>query len=79
MSELKNAINKAGGPAAAAKACGKSVRAIYKWLAAEALPRTEYTGETCYAELIASLAAARGNEVDAAQLRASASPNRAEA
>ena len=54
MSELKSAINKAGGPAAAAKACGKSARAIYKWLAAGALPRTDFSGETDYAGRLAA-------------------------
>ncbi|HAU5006424.1 Cro/Cl family transcriptional regulator [Raoultella ornithinolytica] len=37
-----------------AKACGRSPRAIYKWIGSGSLPRTDYTGETTYAEKIAS-------------------------
>ncbi|GJN50820.1 hypothetical protein [Pseudomonas tohonis] len=77
MSELKNAINKAGGPAAAAKACGKSARAIYKWLAAGALPRTDYSGETNYAGRLAAAAAARGEPFDREWLLENAKPARA--
>lgn len=36
-----------------ADACGVSQRAIYKWMGNGKLPRTEYTGETKYAEKIA--------------------------
>jgi Prophage CP4-57 regulatory protein (AlpA). len=36
-----------------AKACGVSQRAIYKWIDNGKLPRTDYTGETNYAEKIA--------------------------
>ncbi|WP_165677441.1 helix-turn-helix domain-containing protein [Metapseudomonas otitidis] len=60
MSELKTAIEAAGGPSAAARACGKSVRAIYKWLSAKALPRTDFSGETDYAGALAKAAEARG-------------------
>ncbi|WJN60912.1 hypothetical protein [Pseudomonas sp. SO81] len=75
MSTLKAAIDAAGGPAAAARICGKSPRAIYKWLAAGALPRTEYTGETKYAELLAAAAAARGEPFQTAELKESAKPS----
>lgn len=37
-----------------AKACGRTPRAIYKWIGSGSLPRTDYTGETKYAEKIAS-------------------------
>lgn len=36
-----------------ADVCGVSQRAIYKWMNNGKLPRTEYTGETNYAEKIA--------------------------
>lgn len=44
-----------GGIPAVAEACGVSTRAVYKWLSHGRLPRTDYTGETNYAEIIASL------------------------
>lgn len=34
-------------------ACGCSVRSIYKWMKKGSLPRTDFTGETNYAEKIA--------------------------
>lgn len=36
--------------AVVADVCGVSQRAIYKWMDNGKLPRTEYTGETNYAE-----------------------------
>lgn len=56
MTNLKQAISDAGGALQVAKACGVSVRAVYKWVASGSLPRTEYTGETHYAEKIAAAA-----------------------
>ncbi|QJI28934.1 hypothetical protein HKK55_09475 [Pseudomonas sp. ADAK18] len=53
MSALKKSITKVGGVAKASIICNVSRRAIYKWLAAESLPRTEYSGETRYAHLLA--------------------------
>lgn len=76
MSNLKDFIDIAGGVTAVAKACGISDRAVYKWLATCSLPRTEYTGETRYAELIAELAEARGKHLDPIALRANASPKK---
>ncbi|WP_136484673.1 helix-turn-helix domain-containing protein [Vibrio sp. H11] len=35
--------------------CNVSVRAVYKWCEKGVLPRTEYTGETHYAEQIEEL------------------------
>ena len=53
MGVLKQSIIQVGGVAKASVICGVSQRAIYKWIAAESLPRTEYSGETCYACLLA--------------------------
>jgi hypothetical protein len=74
MRPLKKSIDDAGGVPVVAMACGKSPRAIYKWLAADSLPRTEYTGETRYAERIAALAAANGKPFESAWLLAEAHP-----
>lgn len=71
---LRKAIECAGGPPAAAKACGISLQAVHKWLAAGRLPRTEYTGETQYAEKIA---AAAGGAFSSQELLECAVPGRA--
>lgn len=76
MSPLKKTIDEAGGVSVVANACGKTPRAVYKWLAADCLPRTEYTGETRYAEKIAALASANGGHCDPAWLLAEAHPNK---
>ncbi|WP_426160170.1 hypothetical protein [Pseudomonas sp. TSRC2-2] len=76
MSPLKKSIDDAGGVPVVALACGKSPRAIYKWLTADCLPRTEYTGETRYAERIAALAEANGKPFDASWLLLEAKPNK---
>lgn len=79
MRPLKKTIDDAGGVPSVAMACGKTPRAIYKWLSADALPRTEYTGETNYAAKIAELAAARGRPFDPNWLLAEAHPNKSAA
>lgn len=79
MSALKEAIQDVGGAKAAAVACGVSVRAIYKWIAADVLPRTEYTGETNYVASLAQAAEAAGNSFDVERLRKIASPRRSTA
>jgi len=38
-----------------AQACGVSPSAVHRWKSSNRLPRTEYTGETQYAEAIAAL------------------------
>lgn len=53
MNAISTAIGAVGGPVAAAKACGIRRQAIDKWLAKGVLPRTDYTGETSYADLLA--------------------------
>ncbi|AVX90014.1 hypothetical protein PkP19E3_17635 [Pseudomonas koreensis] len=79
MSPLKKSIDDAGGVPVVALACGKSPRAIYKWLTADCLPRTEYTGETDYAKKIADLAAAKGKPFDPAWLLIEAHPKKSAA
>ena len=74
MSALKESITKVGGVAKASAICGVSQRAIYKWLAAESLPRTEYSGETRYAH---SLADASGGQFTAEWLLSEAVPGQA--
>jgi len=54
MSALREAIDHVGGVSAAAKICQLTPRGIYKWLGRGYLPRTEYTGETRYAEALAA-------------------------
>ena len=79
MRPLKKTIDDAGGVPTVAQACGKTPRAIYKWLSADALPRTEYTGETKYAKKICELATARGKPFDTAWLLSEAHPNKSAA
>lgn len=76
MTPLKKSIEDAGGVPEVAVACQVSPRAVYKWLSAESLPRTEYTGETDYAKRIAALAASKGKPFDAAWLLAEAHPGK---
>ncbi|OLU23854.1 hypothetical protein BVH06_22010 [Pseudomonas sp. PA27(2017)] len=76
MITLKQAIDDAGGAAVAAAVCEVSPRAIYKWLAASSLPRTEYTGETDYAMRICAAASARGITIDPQALKNAAAPRR---
>ncbi|EJG5923483.1 MAG: DNA-binding protein [Citrobacter sp.] len=46
-------VIKAIGVQSISTACGCSPRAIYKWIEKGCLPRTDFTGETHYAEQIA--------------------------
>lgn len=73
MSFLRKAIDEVGGVSAASKICGVSPRGLYKWLDADALPRTDYTGETRYAEL---LAGASKGKFSAGELLEKARPGR---
>lgn len=76
MTALKDSIAKAGGVSRASAVCGVSPRAIYKWLASGSLPRTEYTGETRYAERLAAAAAERGQPFAADWLLAATAPKK---
>ena len=49
-----------------AEVCGRTPKAIYKWIERGSLPRTEFTGETEYAEKIAK---ASGGKFSATQIR----------
>lgn len=53
MNEIQKAVAMIGGFAAAGRICGRSGQAVMKWAKKGRLPRTEATGETQYAELMA--------------------------
>lgn len=55
-------VIKAIGVQTLSVACGCSPRAIYKWIEKGSLPRTDFTGETNYAELIAEASAGKYSE-----------------
>lgn len=76
MNAISLAVEAAGGPVAAAKACGVRRQAVDKWVAKGALPRTEYTGETRHAICLAAAAAERGEPFDLAWLLAEAAPTK---
>lgn len=71
--DLETAISQVGGASAAARIIGKSAMTVSKWRKRGALPKTEYTGETSYAE---ALAAASDGQFTAEWLREIASPSR---
>lgn len=52
---VKHVILAAGGVAKVAQAVNLTERAVYKWIQKNALPRSEYTGESDYASVIATL------------------------
>lgn len=56
---LSSAITLLGGPSPAATLCKVSRPAVDKWLKRGRLPRTDYTGETNYAERIAAACRAK--------------------
>lgn len=53
MNPIKFALESVGGRTKAAKLLSRSYMAISKMEARGTLPRTEYTGETKYAEILA--------------------------
>ena len=62
------AFEAVGGIGAAAKVCDRSYQALNKWRLAASLPRTDYTGETKYAVLLATAAKRKGNPFESAWL-----------
>lgn len=81
VTDFPNAIAYAfeavGGIGAAARVCGRSYQALNKWRLAASLPRTDYTGETNYAERLAVAAKQNGNPFEAAWLLHASSPQKA--
>lgn len=73
------AFEAVGGIGAAAKVCERSYQALNKWRLAACLPRTDYTGETRYAELLATAAQKNGHSFEAAWLLEASSPHNAAA
>ncbi|MBI6621945.1 hypothetical protein YA0783_27020 [Pseudomonas corrugata] len=73
------AFEAVGGIGAAAKICNRSYQALHKWRQAACLPRTEYTGETKYAVLLAAAGEKRGNRFEAAWLLDVSAPQKAAA
>lgn len=57
--DLRNAIKLAKGQRRVAEATGVSQSAVSQWIARGKLPRTEWTGETRYAEIIVELSNGR--------------------
>ena len=73
------AFEAVGGIGAAAKVCERSYQALNKWRLSACLPRTDYTGETRYAELLATAAQKNGHSFEAAWLLEASSPHKAAA
>lgn len=59
------------GASNVAQLCGITSRAVYKWRASNTLPRTDYTGETQYAEKLAN---ALNNKITADDIKRLANP-----
>ena len=70
MESLKHIIDSLGA-AKVADLCGISVRAVYKWRTSNSLPRTEYTGETRYSEILSQ---ALENVISAEEIRNFSNP-----
>ncbi|WP_124372587.1 hypothetical protein [Pseudomonas chlororaphis] len=75
-SAIAFAFEAVGGIGAAAKVCDRSYQALNKWRQSACLPRTDYTGETRYAELLAAAAKEKGNEFKSDWLLNSSAPHK---
>ena len=75
-SAIAFAFEAVGGIGAAAKVCNRSCQALNKWRQSGCLPRTDYTGETKYAELLASAAQEKGNAFQTAWLLNASAPQK---
>lgn len=71
------AFEAVGGIGAAAKACDRSCQALHKWRQAACLPRTDYSGETNYAQRLSAAARQNGHSFDAAWLLEASVPKAA--
>lgn len=78
-SAIAFAFEAVGGIGAAAKICNRSSQALNKWRQAACLPRTDYTGETNYAALLATAAEQKGNAFQAIWLLHASTPQKAAA
>ena len=52
---VQRAVIQAGGQAAVARACGIRQQSVFRWVHTGHLPRTEWTGETDYSSVLASM------------------------
>jgi DNA-binding transcriptional regulator YdaS (Cro superfamily) len=52
ITPLEKAFHLCGGPYAVSRICGVSNTSVMRWKKSGRLPRTEWTGETHYSELI---------------------------
>jgi hypothetical protein len=73
------AFESVGGIGAAAKVCDRSYQALNKWRQAASLPRTDYTGETQYAVLLAAAAKQKGNSFESTWLLNASAPQKSAA
>lgn len=78
-SAIAYAFEAVGGIGAAAKVCARSYQALNKWRLAACLPRTDYTGETKYALLLAEAAEKQGNPFKVSWLLEASAPHKAAA
>ncbi|WP_102880241.1 hypothetical protein [Pseudomonas protegens] len=75
-SAIAFAFEAVGGIGAAAKVCNRSYQALNKWRLAACLPRTDYTGETQYAQLLSMAAKKKGNTFESAWLLSACTPQK---